>query len=191
MEGIKFRRKLRIRRYVDEKPFTNDSKVFVEIKQRLDRVTQKRRVPMTYLEAINLIDNHIYPKKYEKSDEVILDEIIEMSKTYNLKPKAITTYKREAFMGTDHDAGLRITFDKFVSYNQKDLDLKNTNSQGFMLSPKFCILEVKANEKIPYWITELVSAHNIKLIRVSKYCQALEAASVFPKSLFNTDFVKN
>jgi SPX domain protein involved in polyphosphate accumulation len=58
-----------------------------------------------------------------------------------------------------------------------------------MLPPKFCILEVKANEKIPYWITELVSSHNIKLIRVSKYCQALESASVFPKSLFNTDFV--
>jgi hypothetical protein len=53
---------------------------------------------MKYFEAINLIDNHIYPEKYDEKDKLILDEIIEMSKTYNLEPKAITTYNRQAFM---------------------------------------------------------------------------------------------
>jgi SPX domain protein involved in polyphosphate accumulation len=45
-----------------------------------------------------------------------------------------------------------------------------------MLDDNFCIMEIKANEKIPYWITELVASHNIKLVRISKYCQALESA---------------
>lgn len=189
IEGIKFRRKVRIRRYVTGEAFDENSKVYVEIKQRIDRVTQKRRVPMSYKEATNLIENYEYPKNFDEKDKVVLDEIIEMSKVNNLRPSAITTYDRQAFFWTDNDAWLRVTFDTFVSYKKNDLDLTHSQAEWFMLPPKFCILEVKANERIPLWITELVSSHNIKLIRVSKYCQALESAKVFPKSLYNTDFV--
>ena len=52
VDGIKFRRKLRIRRYHAGGPLTGDSPVFCEIKQRVDRVTQKRRVLLTYREAL-------------------------------------------------------------------------------------------------------------------------------------------
>src|SRR5512136_598552 len=44
VEGIRFRRKLRIRRYGELEQMDAQSPVFVEIKQRLDRVTQKRRI---------------------------------------------------------------------------------------------------------------------------------------------------
>jgi SPX domain protein involved in polyphosphate accumulation len=52
-----------------------------------------------------------------------------------------------------------------------------------MLSPELSILEVKANEKIPYWITELVASHGIKLIRISKYCQAVEIGALGTKMM--------
>jgi SPX domain protein involved in polyphosphate accumulation len=54
VDGIKFRRKLRIRRYETEAPLTADTPVFIEIKQRLDRVTQKRRVILPYRDALLL-----------------------------------------------------------------------------------------------------------------------------------------
>ena len=53
VDGLKFRRKLRIRLYGDS--LTNETPVFVEIKQRLDRVTQKRRIILPYAEALRQI----------------------------------------------------------------------------------------------------------------------------------------
>jgi hypothetical protein len=53
-----------------------------------------------------------------------------------------------------------------------------------MVSPNMVIMEVKANERIPYWLTEIVSDYNFRLIRVSKYCQGLETSSEVPRSVF-------
>jgi len=44
IDGIRFRRKLRIRHYGAPDDLVPESRVWVEIKQRLNRVTQKRRV---------------------------------------------------------------------------------------------------------------------------------------------------
>lgn len=185
IEWLKFRRKLRIRRYVTNESLDDNSIVYVEIKQRVDRVTQKRRVPMKYKEALRLIHDKQIPNWYSPNDTEVINEILNLVETYNLEPSAITTYKREAFFWTDADIWLRITFDTDIGFKQKDLDLANANPEWLMIPAKFCILEIKANEKIPYWITELVANHGIKLVRVSKYCQALEQAWVFPKSVFN------
>ncbi len=46
IEGLKFRRKLRVRHYGDRLAATGDTPVCVEIKQRVNRVTQKRRVSL-------------------------------------------------------------------------------------------------------------------------------------------------
>ena len=40
--GLRFRRKLRIRRYETDEPLTEETPIFLEIKQCIDRVTQKR-----------------------------------------------------------------------------------------------------------------------------------------------------
>jgi hypothetical protein len=70
--------------------------VYVEIKQRVDRVTQKRRVPMKYEDALNLCNNLVIPD-HEKVDEATLYEIYELLKTNNLKPSCITSYMRNAY----------------------------------------------------------------------------------------------
>jgi hypothetical protein len=62
VDGIRFRRKLRIRRYVSDEPLTGDTPVFVEIKQRLDRVTQKRRVILSYRDAMHLCNDRQFLK---------------------------------------------------------------------------------------------------------------------------------
>ena len=103
VDGIKYRRKLRIRQYETNVPLTDDSLVYVEIKQRVDRVTQKRRVPMKYKDALNLCNNLIIPE-HEKVDEATLFEIYELLKTNNLKPSCITSYMRNAYFGTDYDS---------------------------------------------------------------------------------------
>ena len=45
-------------------------------------------------------------------------------------------------------------------------------------------VEIKVNERIPYWLTELVAAHNLSLFRISKYCRSIELAENMP-SIFS------
>lgn len=102
IDGLKFRRKLRIRTYETAKELTDESIVYVEIKQRVNRVTQKRRVPMSYKEALALCNEGIIPD-HDSRDAPVINEIYEMVLENHLKPSCITSYFRQAYFGTDYD----------------------------------------------------------------------------------------
>jgi SPX domain protein involved in polyphosphate accumulation len=180
IEGIKFRRKLRIRHYETADELLPETDVFVEIKQRLDRVVQKRRIKVSYEDALRLCNDRKKPQKVDPQDEAVLEEIQSMLIQYDLQPSVITSYFRQAFVGTDYDLGLRVTFDTDLRYRAKDLRLDSKNKGKHMLGPERVIMEVKANENVPYWLSELIGKHNISIIRVSKYCQGLQVAEQVP-----------
>jgi hypothetical protein len=46
-------------------------------------------------------------------------------------------------------------------------------------------MEIKVNERTPYWITDLAARRNLNLIRVSKYVQSIEAFGLAPRSVFH------
>lgn len=124
IDGVKYRRKLRIRYYEKEKDLTEDDIVFVEIKQRIDRTTQKRRIPVTYKDALALCDERKLIEVEEK-DRRVRDEIYEMLWNYDLHPTCITSYFRHARVGGEFDPGLRITFDTNIRKRTEDLDLSS------------------------------------------------------------------
>ncbi len=186
IEGIKFRRKLRIRIYESAEPLTPDSQVFVEIKQRLNRITQKRRVVLTYRDALKLCNQRTMIDEYEPKDRLVLEEIQTMTWQYNLRPTSIVSYFRQAFTGTDYDVGLRVTFDTNLRYRVQDLQLHSKKIGRFMFPPETVVMEIKANERVPYWLTELAGEQGIGLIRVSKYCQSLEAADLVPRTKYTS-----
>lgn len=178
VDGVRFRRKLRIRRYeLPGAPLTADTPVFVEIKQRLDRVTQKRRVILPYGEALKLCNKRQYPEQVSAEDEAVVDEIYAFVWQYNLRPVSIVRYERQAFIGTDYDIGLRVTFDTALNYQVHQLRLEEEASSLPMVSPDRAVMEIKVNERIPYWLTEMIAAHNLKMIRISKYCRSIELAN--------------
>jgi len=184
IEGIKFRRKLRIRHYEEQATLTPETLVFVEIKQRLDRVIQKRRVLLSYRDALELCNHRTIPP-HAPRDRAVIKEIYAMLWQYNLRPTCITSYMRQALVGSDYDIGLRVTFDTNVRYRATDLQLHSKKIGPFMLPPQRVIMEIKVNERIPYWITELVAEHNFALIRISKYCTSLEAADRVPRPSYH------
>jgi len=180
VNGIKFRRKLRIRHYESAGPLVADTPVFVEIKQRLNRATQKRRVLLPYRQALRLCDERQLPEAgsfvQTSRDADVIDEILDMLWQYNLRPASVIRYARQARVGTDYDIGLRVTFDTDLSYRISDLELHDAKSGLPLFAPGWTIIEIKVNERIPYWLTELVAAHNLNLVRVSKYCRSIELA---------------
>ena len=127
VDGIRFRRKLRIRHYESAEPLTADTPVFVEIKQRVNRVTQKRRVLLPYREALRLCNERQVPGARPAGSQTrVIDEIVGMLWQYNLRPASLVRYARQALVGTDYDIGLRVTFDTDLTYRASHLRAART-----------------------------------------------------------------
>lgn len=83
VDGVKFRRKLRIRLYEIGEVLTDESPVFLEIKQRIDLVTQKRRIIMPHGAALRLCNDRQI-QDYTPEDESTIEEIYAFFWQYNL-----------------------------------------------------------------------------------------------------------
>ncbi len=177
--GLRFRRKLRIRKYETNEPMTEDTPVFLEIKQRVDRVTQKRRVVLSYGDALRLANDRKLPKD-TREDQETLEEMYAFAWQYNLRPVSIVRYDRQAFMGTEYDMGLRVTFDTNLTFQTHKLHIHESASALPMLSPNQVVMEIKVNDHIPLWLTDLIAIHNLKMVRVSKYCRSIDVAQKTP-----------
>jgi hypothetical protein len=177
--GIKYRRKLRMRHYETDATLTDETPVFVEIKQRVDRVTQKRRAILPYQDALRLCNDRQI-SKHDPVDRDAIKEIYVYLWQYNLVPANIVRYRRQAFIGTIYDAGLRVTFDTNLSFQVAPLHLHEKRTRLSFLPADQVVLEIKVNERIPYWLTEMIAAKNLQLYRISKYCCSIEAAWDLP-----------
>lgn len=177
--GIKFRRKLRMRLYDNGQVITGETPVFVEIKQRVDRVTQKRRALLSYREALLLCNDRQIPN-HDPADEAVIEEIDAFLWQYNLRPTSIVRYDRQAFMGSDYDPGLRVTFDTMLTAQAHPLHLHETHLSLPILPGNYVVMEIKVNDRIPTWLVSLIGAHNLQMTRVSKYCRSIEASWDLP-----------
>ncbi|MCX4779887.1 polyphosphate polymerase domain-containing protein [Streptomyces sp. NBC_01264] len=187
IEGLKFRRKLRIRHYGDLDAVTDDSPVRVEIKQRVNRVTQKRRITLPYGVARGLCDERRMVK-HSPQESAFVQEVLELVVRLNLQPTAITGYQREALVGRDADTGLRVTFDRRVRGRDRDFHFGIATPQNrFTIPPHMSVMEIKVNERTPHWITDLAARRNLNLVRISKYVQSVEAFGLAPRSVFHVN----
>ena len=177
--GIRYRRKLRLRRYENGETLTEETPIFVEIKQRIDRVTQKRRAVLPYSDALRLCSDRQIPD-HSAEDRSVIEEIYVFLWQYNLRPVSIVRYDRQAFVGSEYDLGLRVTFDTALTFQVHPLHLHEAQ-QGLSLLPAHqVVMEIKVNERIPSWLTGLIADHNLRLERVSKYCRSIETAQNMP-----------
>ncbi|MDD9376918.1 polyphosphate polymerase domain-containing protein [Streptomyces sp. ZAF1911] len=187
IEGLKFRRKLRIRRYGNLDDVTDESPVCVEIKQRVNRVTQKRRITLPYGIARQLCDGR-QMVRHSAKESAFVQEVLELVVRLNLQPTAITGYQREALVGRDADTGLRVTFDRRIRGRDRDFYFGTPSPENrFTVPPHMSIMEIKVNERTPHWITDLTARRSLSLVRVSKYVQSIEAYGLAPRSVFHVN----
>lgn len=184
IEGLKFRRKLRIRRYGELGPEPDEALVSVEIKQRVNRVTQKRRVMLPYHLARDLCDRRTRIE-HPGADQAFVDEVLDLITRLDLRPIAMTGYRREPYVGTGADLGLRVTLDHRVRGRDRDFDLRSDAESRYIINPSYAVMEVKANERAPYWVTDMAARHGLQIQRISKYCQSVEAHGLAPRSVFH------
>ena len=142
-------------------------------------MTQKRRLILPYRDALLLCNDRQIPE-HDPSDRLVADEIFAFLWQYNLLPASLVRYDRQAFVGTRYDIGLRVTFDTNLTFQAYPLHLHEERNTLPMLGPNQVVLEIKVNERIPYWLTEMIAAHNLHLQRISKYCRSIDAANRIP-----------
>ncbi|WME21608.1 polyphosphate polymerase domain-containing protein [Brachybacterium sp. GU-2] len=185
IEGLKFRRKLRIRRYGENTgEIDAGAPVSVEIKQRVNRVTQKRRVMLPYEQALDLCDRREH-LELPGGDQAFVDEVLDLVVRLDLRATAMTGYRREPFVGVGADLGLRVTLDHRVLGRDRDFDLRAKAENRFIIRPDLAVLEVKVDERAPYWVTDMAARHGLQIQRISKYCQSVEAHGLAPRSVFH------
>lgn len=172
VEGIKYRRKVRIRTYGLAAESLDDL-VALEIKQRINRTVQKRRIRCTLRDATDLIARTRSFESEDPDDQAVISEIEYLARVLSLRPACVISYLREAWVGGTYEPGLRITFDRQLSVRGPEHGLFGGLPDHLFARPSEVILEVKADEAVPLWVTRLLARHDCALTRVSKYCLGL------------------
>jgi SPX domain protein involved in polyphosphate accumulation len=172
IDGIKFRRKVRLRIY-PHADIEKTERGMVEIKQRINRTVQKKRLELPLPLAEQLCAGTLEPKSLDDMDQEVANEVRYLVNALDLRPTAITAYHRRAFIGNRYDSGLRITFDSDLRGRTHALRVNEATENHRFAPPDWSIMEVKSDDAIPDWVTSLLARHSCSLQRVSKYCAAL------------------
>ena len=166
LEKPEYKEKLRLRSYSTPK---GDSNVFLELKKKFNGVVYKRRRTLKYTDAMNYINNKVLPDGSQIMKEIDWT----MNYYQNLKPRMFIAYDRTAFYSkTDHE--LRITFDRNVRFRNTDLDLACGSYGETILDKKYCIMEIKALQAMPIWLTDVLDELQIFPGSFSKYGTAYQ-----------------
>ena len=166
--GSNYRRKLRVRVY-GEAGGGSPSMAMVEIKQRLGRTTQKRRVMVPFDEALRICEAQSSRTWDDVTDQAVADEIRCLVLALGLSPACTISYRRRAFVGSRFEPGLRVTLDTDLWGAPPRLDFYSQRPTSFLMPRDWAILEIKVDDRVPSWVNELVTRHNCQLRRVSKY----------------------
>jgi hypothetical protein len=175
LDGQRNRRKVRVRVYGNQ-VVTAATPAYVEIKARRNKLMSKKRVAMPYAQAVDLagyVDRLAY---FSAAEQSVLQEVIYLSTALQLQPSCVVTYQRLALNGVEPYADLRVTFDTQLRGRTYDLNLltAGADSGRYFIPPHLCIMEIKINRNVPFWLATLLAQQRCVERRISKYCLALE-----------------
>ncbi len=167
IEKPPFKEKIRLRSYGLSKP---GGKVFLELKRKTAKIVYKRRV-VTTEDSVNRFFNY---EGNVTADGQIAREITYFRNYYDkLVPAILIIYDRTAYFEPGGD--LRLTIDQNPRYRTKDLNL-STSMEGNLLLPEegWAILEVKVQQSIPLWLSEILTRGKIYKGHFSKVGEAYQ-----------------
>jgi SPX domain protein involved in polyphosphate accumulation len=174
LDGLKVRKKLRIRTYGHEKDIA-----FLEIKRRYTDIVVKERVKLHYDQIESLVrgdtdwlsEDAGHPHKTTLIAGKFLYSLLKM----RLMPTLLVIYDREAFAHPLIPTQ-RATIDHSMRYVPYPVlgDLFQTDGLVRITEPQ-AILELKFNDFMPKWMRRLESAFHLRQQSVSKYTLGIDA----------------
>jgi len=160
-----YKEKIRLRGYGT---ITPESQVFLEMKKKYKGVVYKRRISLQEQSAVS----------YMADVQATLDagqigrELDYFKQFYgSLRPAVYLSYERFAWHDP-HGSDLRITMDQHILHRWDDLTLTVPPSGKDLLEPGQSLLEIKTAGGMPLWLTEVLTANQIRPTSFSKYGMA-------------------
>ena len=159
-----FKEKIRLRSYGIA---TEESPVFLELKRKAYGIVYKRRVETT----IPLVRKFFSGEGDICAPGQINREITVFRDHYKtLVPACLIIYDRTAYFEPGGD--LRLTIDENPRYRVTDLTLTKSMDGISLLEQGYTVLEIKVQQAMPLWLTEILSEGNITKGSFSKYGEA-------------------
>ena len=157
-----FKEKLRIRSYgIPDR----DGRVFVEIKRKYKGVVYKRRVGMTYENAVDFLCRNKKPV----INSQIVSEVEYFKSFYGIIMPAVSMfYDRTAYYAKE-DSSLRLTFDSNIRYRTQKLDLMFGAEGTPITTDDEIVMEIKSEKPFPLWLCETLDRLEIYPTAFSKY----------------------
>ncbi len=159
-----FKEKIRLRSYGLA---AHDSPVYLELKRKAYGIVYKRRVQSTIPKV---------EKFFSGEGDICAGGQINREITYfrdyyrELVPACLIIYDRIAYYEPGGD--LRLTIDYNPRYRTDDLRLDRSMDGTPLLDPGQTILELKVQQAMPLWLTDILSQGAIKKGSISKYGEA-------------------
>lgn len=149
-----FKEKMRMRSY--HCPVSDMDNVFLEIKRKVNGRINKRRICLTYHDAMTMIENGKYPHYPDYESNQVLAEIRYFLEMNPVKASYFISYERLAYTSIDQ-SGIRITFDRNLRERTWNLNL-NDNAGTLLLPKEQWLMEIKTSDNYPLWLVEELSA---------------------------------
>lgn len=161
LSGLENRKKIRLRIYKYD-----DAKVKLEIKRKYGNSQRKDTVRISREDAQSLIDlDYEVLRKY---DSKVAAQIYHIMKINWLIPVVLIEYRRKAFIHPMNN--IRLTLDTEIKSNEINFDFFG---KAPVLAPTGDyfegLLEVKYNDFIYKWITDVFTPYNLDRQSYSKY----------------------
>lgn len=179
IEKPRYKEKFRIRWYGEATP---DTQVFYEVKKKLKGTVYKRRVPMTYREAVDYTLTGQKPQPLASATPTQTWEGAQILREFDyafsfyegLAPAFEVAYDRTALVGTD-DPDLRITFDTNLTWCSCGFTLDRPASPRAIIDTDRIVMEIKCTNAMPLWLTVLLDEFSLAPSSFSKAGTAYKA----------------
>lgn len=177
LAGVEIRKKLRVRAY---NSLTDDSVVFLEVKQKEGDKIKKNRAPLHYnrlknfLSYGNIETDLLYGDQYPNARNDAR-KFLYYYYGQNLMPVVLIVYNREAYY-CKFNPNLRITFDKNI--RSKVCSTTDELFSDYLTSYElqdYFILEVKFNFGYPRWLDAVVQRFGLQHQTMSKYTLCIDS----------------
>lgn len=161
-----YKEKLRLRSYNPHPSL--DSKVFLELKKKINGIVNKRRVVITLDEAYKFLYQGIRPQYSDYLNNQVLNELEYYLSKNQVYPNVYISYKRKAFF-SKADRDFRLTFDTSIIARRDEVSLEKGEYGYAIFDEDKYLMEVKILGAMPVWFTNILSELKIYNTHFSKY----------------------
>jgi hypothetical protein len=160
IDGVDRREKFRIRRYLGDTDY-----IMLEKKSKAHGMCYKRSVNLTAEETAAIQNGEV---AWMSSDErELVRELYSKMRSEQLKPKTVVDYIREPF--TCIAGNVRITLDRDIRTGLFSTDFMSESLPTVKAGDELVLLEVKYDQFIPDYITNILQLGTRRAAACSKY----------------------